>query len=59
MLTRDKAQIMMLCGALYDIAEKCNDAYTKSQVFSCVLKMQEILLNDGMVKSELKKSLQK
>lgn len=55
MLTKDKARMMIYCGCLHDIAEKCIDRYTKPQLKELCEKIESLLLRDVVVKSELNK----
>jgi len=41
-----KGRLLMLCGALNDIAEKSKETYTKSQIECVQIQIESILLNN-------------
>jgi hypothetical protein len=40
----DKAQLLMLCGALKDISEDCKDKIAASQINDVLVKIENIVL---------------
>ncbi len=45
MSTEDKANLLMLCGALHDVAENTKEQITSTQILDIEQKIEKLVLN--------------